>query len=114
MLFRSFQERITAWEPSRRLEWSFNFINSTVQDYTDKHISPDGEFLKIDSGDYVLRPISADKTELILTTRYIAKTHVNPYAKLWGELLMGDIQENVLTIIKDRAERAASGSAAQQ
>lgn len=104
----NFQERIVAWEPGRKLGWRFDFGNSTVQDYTDKHISPDGEFLKIDSGDYRLRPISASITELTLTTRYIAKTHVNPYARLWGELMMGDVEENVLTIIKDRAERDAA------
>jgi hypothetical protein len=104
----NFQERIVAWEPGRKLGWRFNFTNSTVQDYTDKHISPDGAFLKMDSGDYVLRRVSADTTELTLTTRYVAKTHVNLYAKLWGELLMGDVEENVLTIIKDRAERASA------
>lgn len=101
----NFEERIVTWAPGRKLGWDFNFTNSSVQDYTDKHISPDGEFLKIDSGDYVLRPISPNLTEVTLTTRYIAKTHVNPYAKLWGELMMGDIQDNVLTIIKTRAER---------
>lgn len=106
----NFQERIVAWEPGRKLGWAFNFTNSTVQDYTDKHISPDGEFLKIDSGDYRLHRVSADTTELTLTTRYIAKTHANPYAKLWGELMMGDVEENVLAIIKDRAERASAAS----
>jgi hypothetical protein len=105
-----FQERIVAWEPGRKLGWRFNFTNSSVQDYTDKHISPDGEFLKIDSGDYNLRPVSAGTTELTLTTRYIAKTHVNLYARLWGELMMGDVEENVLTIIKDRAERASAAA----
>lgn len=108
----NFEERIVAWEPGRKLGWRFNFTNSTVQDYTDKHISPDGEFLKIDSGDYTLRPVSVGMTELTLTTRYIAKTHVNPYAKLWGELMMGDVEENVLTIIKDRAEHAAGTAGA--
>lgn len=107
----NFEERITAWEPGRKLGWRFSFTNSSVQDYTDKHISPDGQFLRIDSGDYVLRPISTGVTEVTLTTRYIAKTHVNPYAKLWGELMMGDIQDNVLTIIKDRAERLSVASA---
>lgn len=102
----NFEERIVAWAPGRKLGWRFNFTNSSLQDYTDKHISPDGEFLKVDSGDYSLRRISAETTELTLTTRYVAKTHVNPYAKLWGELMMGDVQDNILTIIKDRAERA--------
>lgn len=103
----NFEERIVEWQPGRKLGWRFSFTNSSVQDYTDKHISPDGEFLTIESGDYRLRPLSPDTTELTLTTRYIAKTHVNPYARLWGELMMGDVQDNVLTIIKDRAERAA-------
>jgi hypothetical protein len=104
----NFEERIVTWRPGRKLGWTFNFTNSSVQDYTDKHISPDGEFLTVDSGDYILRPIAPDLTEVTLTTRYVAKTHVNPYAQLWGELMMGDIQDNVLTIIKDRAERDAA------
>lgn len=102
-----FQERITTWQPGRELGWRFHFANSSVQDNTDRHISPDGEFLTVHSGDYVMRRVSADTVELTLTTRYIAKTHVNPYARLWGELMMGDIQDNVLTIIKDRAEQTA-------
>lgn len=106
----NFEERIVAWEPGRKLGWRFNFTNSSVQDYTDKHISPDGEFLKIESGDYSLRPVSPTATEVTLTTRYIAKTHVNAYAKLWGELMMGDVQDNVLAIIKARAERAAAAA----
>jgi hypothetical protein len=101
----NFEEQIVDWAPGRKLGWRFNFNNSSLQDYTDKHISPDGEFLKVDSGDYSFRRVSAGTTELTLTTRYIAKTHVNPYAILWGELLMGDVEDNVLSIIKGRAER---------
>lgn len=102
----NFEERITQWAPGRRLGWNFSFSNSSLQDYTDKHISPDGEFLKIDSGDYTIRPISSDTTELTLNTRYIAMTHVNLYARLWGEFLLGDTEDNVLTIIKSRSEAA--------
>lgn len=107
----NFEERITQWSPGRKLGWRFNFSNSSLQNYTDKHISPDGALLKIDSGDYVIRRISPGLTELTLTTRYIAMTHVNPYAKLWAEFLLGDTQENILTIIKARAEAAASARA---
>lgn len=100
----NFEERITQWQPGRRLGWSFAFTNTTLQDYTDKHISPDGQFLKIDTGDYTLTPLAGGKTRLALRTNYIAKTHVNPYAAFWGEILLGDIQNNVLAIIKQRAE----------
>lgn len=107
----NFEERITQWQPGRRLGWSFAFTNNTLQDYTDRHIAPDGPFLKIDTGDYTLTPLDAGRTLLTLRTNYIAKTHVNPYAQLWGEILLGDIQSNVLAIIKQRAEgRADKGS----
>lgn len=103
-----FEERITQWQPGRRLAWSFAFTNSSLQDYTDRHIAPDGQFLKIDTGDYTLTPLAAGRTLLTLRTHYIAKTHVNLYAQLWGEILLGDIQGNILAIIKQRAEARAS------
>ena len=37
-------------------------------------------------------------------TNYVAMTHVNFYARWWGELLLGDIQDNVLAVVKQRAE----------
>ncbi|NKI98756.1 hypothetical protein [Novosphingobium sp. SG707] len=109
----NFEERITQWQPGRRLGWAFAFTNSSLQDYTDRHIAPDGPFLKIDTGDYTLTPLDADRTLLTLRTNYIAKTHVNPYAQLWGEILLGDIQSNILAIIKQRAEgRVGKGNRA--
>jgi hypothetical protein len=100
----NFDEVITAWEPGKRVGWAFSFTNSSIEAYIDQHISPDGQFLKIESGDYLITPLANGKTRLTLRTNYIAKTHVNPYAKLWGELVLGDVHNNILTIIKDRAE----------
>lgn len=105
----SFDEIITDWAPGHKLGWRFRFTNTSLQDYTDQHISPDGEFLKIDSGDYTMKPAPGGRTELTLTTRYVAKTHANPYAELWGELLLGDTEDNILSVIKGRAEAAARG-----
>jgi hypothetical protein len=51
-----------------------------------------------------MRPLAPNAAELTLNTRYIAKTHVNLYAEAWAEILMGDIQNNILAIIKKRAE----------
>ncbi|GAO53230.1 SRPBCC family protein [Novosphingobium sp. MD-1] len=104
----NFEERITQWQPGRRLAWAFAFTNSSLQDYTDRHIAPDGQFLTIDAGDYTLTPLAEGRTRLTLRTHYIAKTHVNLYAQLWGEILLGDIQSNILAIIKQRAEARAS------
>jgi hypothetical protein len=100
----NFEERITEWAPGRRLGWTFRFGNNSLQDYTDRHISPDGPFLKISTGDYTVTRLNPSTTLLTLRTHYIAKTHLNPYSQIWGEILLGDIEKNVLAIIKDRAE----------
>jgi hypothetical protein len=107
----NFEERITQWTPGRKLGWRFRFTNDSLRDYTDRHISPDGALLKVDSGDYTIRRISADTTELTLRTRYIARTHVNLYTRLWGELLLGDTEDNILSIIKARSESAHARAA---
>jgi hypothetical protein len=108
-----FDEIITAWRPGRELAWTFSFPDASMQDFTDKHLSPDGRYLKVDSGAYTITPLSPVVTRLTLTTHYIAKTHVNPYAELWGELFLGDVQDNILAIIKSRAETQHDRMAAQ-
>lgn len=100
-----FDEVVTDWRPGQRLAWDFAFTNASVQDRIDRHISPDGPVLTVASGEYVLRRLGPDKTLLILRTRYTAKSHVNLYAAVWGEVFLGDIQSNVLSVIRDRAER---------
>ncbi|PHR60649.1 MAG: hypothetical protein COA43_05735 [Robiginitomaculum sp.] len=100
----SFEEHITEWSQYKKLMWTFYFPNDSLQHHTDRHISPDGAHLKILDGGYRLRSLGAHRTELILHTRYIAKTPVNTYSALWGQLFLGGIQNNVLHIVKDRAE----------
>jgi hypothetical protein len=102
----SFDEIITSWQPGVRLGWNFSFTNSSIQTYTDQHIAPDGQFLKIESGDYTMVKLAKSKTLLTLRTNYVAKSHVNLYAELWGEILMGDVENNILAIVKNRAEAA--------
>jgi hypothetical protein len=92
------------------LRWDFAFTNTSLQDYTDRHISPDGPMLKITAGDYTLERVAPNRTRLTLQTRYIAKTHANLYAALWGEVFLGDIESNVLAIIKHRAESRHNAS----
>ena len=102
-----FDEIITGWQPGHRMAWDFRFTNTSLQDYTDRHISPDGPILKVASGEYRFERLASGKTRVTLSTRYTAKTHVNLYAALWGELFLGDVQNNILTVVKDRAEKGA-------
>ncbi len=107
----SFEEIIVAKKPGETLGWRFAFPDKSVQEYTDHHISPDGPLLKIETGRYDLLTLRDGRSVLRLTTTYRMKTRLGGYLGWWGERLLGDVQNNVLTIIKDRAERRAPAKA---
>ncbi len=99
-----FDEVITELKPQREIVWNFSFPDNSVQRYTDRHISPDGPMLKIASGRYAIEGVSPGVTRVRLTTKYCMRSQLAFYFRVWGEILLGDIQSNVLTIVKDRAE----------
>jgi hypothetical protein len=100
-----FEERIVAANPGRSLSWTFAFPDQSLRLHTDRHIAPDGEHLQIARGSYTLTAAPGGRTRLKLDTSYRLRTPLNFYAAWWGERLLGDIQSNVLAIVKERAER---------
>lgn len=103
----TFEEHITEFAENQKMSWNFVFPNDSVSAYTDRHISVDGYHLKIQTGGYELVAVSPNQTQLILKTEYRATSPVNFYAKLWGELILGDIQNNILHLIQSRAEQSS-------
>lgn len=104
-----FEERITALEPGRRIAWDFAFPDNSVQRYTDHHISPDGPLLKIARGGYTLTPLGGERVRVSLATTYHMRSRLGWYLDLWGERLLGDVSDNVLAIIRQRAEQGRAG-----
>lgn len=101
-----FEEHITHWRPGQLIEWDFVFPEGSRITAIDQHIDPRGPAVFVEHGGYELRPISHNETELRLFTRFKANTSFNGYGKLWGEIILGDVQTNILSIVKTRAERA--------
>lgn len=104
-----FEERITALEPGRRIAWDFAFPDNSVQQYTDHHISPDGPLLKVARGGYTLTPLQGGRVRVSLATTYHMRSRLGWYLDLWGERLLGDVSDNVLAIIRQRAEQGRAG-----
>jgi len=100
-----FEEHVTQIVPGRRISWRFVFPDGSVQAHTDKHIDPDGPVLKIATGEYRIEEIVPGQSRLTLTTNYRMRTRLGWYFGRWGELMLGDVHDNVLAIIKDRTER---------
>ncbi len=101
-----FRERIVEWRLHRRIGWEFSFDDISAWKFTDRHLTPDSAYLRVTRGGYSLQPVDAGHTRVTLDTRYWMKTPVNVYSALWGELILGDLENNLLALIKQRAERA--------
>ncbi|WP_226662623.1 SRPBCC family protein [Alteriqipengyuania lutimaris] len=99
-----FAEVVDRWRPEREIGWAFDFSDSGGWEFTDVHLHPASEHMQIVRGGYRLDPLADGRQRLTLHTDYVARTHLNPYAMLWGELFLGDISANLLTTIRDRAE----------
>lgn len=99
-----FEEIVDNFAPGQMISWRFAFPDGSVQAYTDRHISPDGPILKIDRGGYRMEHAPGGQTRLKLWTRYHMRSRLGWYMDLWGQLILGDVQDNVLHIIRDRAQ----------
>lgn len=102
-----FREIITEWDPGKRIGWSFHFDDLSGWAYTDEHLMPTGPYLQILSGGYSLEALPDGSTLLSLDTSYRAMTRVNSYAALWGEFFLGDLHDNLLGLVRQRAEALA-------
>jgi hypothetical protein len=101
-----FRERITQWQPGRQLSWRFIFDEMAGWGYTDRHLLPDSSYFKVATGGYRMDPIAPGLIRVTLHTTYRVRTPVNLYAQAWGQLFLGDLENNLLGLVKDRAEQA--------
>jgi hypothetical protein len=105
-----FEERIDHIDYQRSIGWTFAFPDKSIEKQIDHHISLDGELLRIKTGRYDLISISSKATRVRLSTQYAMRTRLSAYLTLWGERLLGDIQTNVLYVVKTRAEASVKSN----
>jgi len=105
-----FREQIVEWEQQSRIGWRFRFDDIAGFGTTDRHLMPDSPHFNVVSGGYVLEPVDANRTRVTLRTTYRVTTPLNGYARLWGELLLGDLEDNLLALISQRAQAGRKAS----
>lgn len=98
-----FREHITRWKQDRQINWTFAFDDIRGWGMTDRHLMPNSSHFQVLSGGYNLRPLTGNRTSVTLHTSYRVRTPINGYARLWGELLLGDLENNLLALIEQRA-----------
>jgi hypothetical protein len=106
-----FRETVTDWKPLRRLSFTIA-VDSIPTRTLDEHVTVGGEYFDVLDGTYEIVPAAPGEVELRLWSTHRLSTHFNPYAALWTDLVMRQIQRNILHVVRDRAEAAAQAQAA--
>lgn len=97
------RETVTEWVPGRRMAFTIDPANIPAKSL-DEHVTVGGPFFDVLDGRYEIVPLDGGRVELRLVTTHRLSTHFNPYAGFWTDLLMRQIQENLLHIVRTRAE----------
>ncbi len=99
-----FEEVVTGWEPARRLAWRFRFDADSVPPVIERRINLNGDYLRLDGGEYRFEALPGGRTKLSLRTDYRVKTPINAYCGLWGLIFLNDMHGAVLDVVKARSE----------
>lgn len=101
-----FLETVTDWVPERRLRFTIAAQTDSIPASTlDPHVTIGGHYFDVLSGRYDIRPGPNGRVALELTSEFRLSTRFNRYATPWADAIMRSIQENILQIIRARAER---------
>ncbi|MFM2421229.1 MAG: hypothetical protein RL385_5952 [Pseudomonadota bacterium] len=104
-----FVETITAWEPEQHFRFSIAVDPAhTPLTTLDAHVTVGGQYFDVLDGGYRIEALDAEHVRLHLDSKHRISTRFNAYTSLWSDALMGSIQENILRVIRARAEARAS------
>ncbi|HCW06722.1 MAG TPA: hypothetical protein DGG95_05090, partial [Cytophagales bacterium] len=100
-----FHEKVLKYEHQKLMSFSIRANTYEIPSTTfDEHVLIGGEFFDVLQGTYKLEPISKGHYRLHLSSEFKLNTTFNFYASIWGRLIMKDIQNNILKVIKQRSE----------
>lgn len=100
-----FVETITRWEPQHMLTFGIDIDADAIPATTlDQHVTIGGPYFDVLEGEYELEPLPDGSVRLHLRSRHRVSTRFNPYATLWTDFIMSDVQSYILTILKRRCE----------
>lgn len=101
----TFHEKVIDYEHQKRMKFSIKAIPSEIPSATlDEHVVIGGNYFDVLDGTYELEKLNSATYRLHLYSHFKLSTTFNFYAGWWASRIMKDIQNNILQIIKQRAE----------
>jgi hypothetical protein len=100
-----FTETVTQMEPLKILAFNIKADPKSIPPTAlDEHVMVGGKYFDVLEGKYEIEKINDHQIVLHLTSQFRLSTSFNFYSGLWCKLIMKDIQENILDVIKQRSE----------
>src|SRR4051812_31887397 len=100
-----FTEVIDKWIEGEKISFTIAANTKDIPPTTmDEHVIVGGKYFNVLRGTYEIESTLDGKCLLKLSSIHVATTDVNLYADLWGRLVMRDIQNRILKVIKRRCE----------
>jgi hypothetical protein len=100
-----FEEKVTDYHEGQSMHFSIKADPYSIPSTTmDKHVVIGGAYFDVLDGTYEMEQLDAHTFRLHLYSHFILHTDFNFYAGWWAHLIMRDIQNNILQVIRDRCE----------
>lgn len=101
-----FHETVSEYAHEKKMVFSIKANPHEIPSTTlDEHVVIGGEYFDVLNGTYELEKLSENKCRLHLYSHFKLTTTFNFYASWWARWIMQDIQNNILQIVKLRAEK---------
>lgn len=101
-----FHEQVSEYTDKRKMVFSIKAYPFEIPSTTmDEHILIGGKYFDVLNGAYELEQLDTNTYRLHLYSHFRLTTTFNFYASWWARWIMKDIQNNILQIEKERAER---------
>jgi small basic protein len=101
-----FHETVTEYADKKKMTFSIKAYPHEIPSTTmDEHVVIGGQYFDVLNGTYELEKLNDKTQRLHLYSHFKMKTTFNFYASWWGKLIMKDIQNNILQVVRHRAEK---------
>lgn len=101
-----FHEEVKTYEHQKKMTFSIKAVPYEIPSTTmDEHVVIGGNYFDVLDGTYELEKLDETTYRLHLYSHFKINTTFNFYASWWAEWIMKDIQNNILQVVKERAEK---------
>lgn len=99
-----FKERISEYDLHNSVSFSISVTSESIrQNVFDQHVL-NGNYFNFVDATYELKELENGNVLLKLSSNYQLTSKINLYGKFWGDIILGDFQERLLSVIAKRSE----------